>query len=86
MQSDKKKTPRAVLYPAVVFGVGMLTAILVPILSHRMDPLHGIDPYRFGHAIGGLTFYALILALIVGFISDRGHKKANLKSDKLNSA
>ena len=80
MESHKKKTPKAVLYPFAVLGLAILTAVLVPILSHR------IDPYRFGHVIGGLTVYAFILAIIAGFICDRRYKKANLKSDKLNGA
>ena len=60
---------RAVKYPIVVFFIGILASIIVPVLFDE------INAYNFGHLGGGITFYAFIIALIIGFICDRRHKK-----------
>lgn len=80
MQSNKKKifSARAVLYPVVVFAFAVLLCIFVPMLSDT------IDPERFGSLVGRFTVYAFILAIVVGFISDRRRKKANQKMGQMS--
>ena len=60
---------RVVKYPIVVFVIGILLAIIVPILFNR------IDPSKFSRLVGRFTFDATIVAIIIGFICDRRHKK-----------
>jgi len=75
MKSNKKETfsGRIILYPIVIFAVGILVSIFVPMWSNS------IDPRRFGHSVGHLTVEAIILAFVVGLIFDLRRKKANQK-------
>lgn len=75
METKKKKTVsrRAVRYPLIVFGVGVLFAVVGPKLTGT------IDPYSFGHAVGRITVFAFVAALVIGFISDRKHRKKEQK-------
>jgi uncharacterized membrane protein len=80
MKSNKKKisSRKAVLYPIVVFVVGILVCIFVPMLSDT------VDPERFGSLMGRLTVYAFVVAIIVGFISDRRRKKVNQEMSQMS--
>lgn len=80
MESNKKKisSRKAVLYPIVVFVVGILVCIFVPMLSDT------VDPERFGSLMGRLTVYAFVVAIIVGFISDRRRKKVNQEMSQMS--
>jgi hypothetical protein len=75
METKKKKTVsrRAVRYPLIVFGAGVLLAVVGPKFT---DP---IDPYRFSHAVGRVTVFAFLAALVIGCISDRKRRKMEQK-------
>jgi predicted tellurium resistance membrane protein TerC len=66
---------RAVKYPLLVLLIAVLVSFVGPIF------LRGIDPYKFGHFVGELVVYVFIAALIIGWISDRRHKKKNQKGE-----
>ena len=70
---QKKATNRAVRYPLAVLAAGIVLAIAAPMF---MDT---IDPYRFGHAVGRFTCTAFFVALIIGYISDRKHRRTEQK-------
>lgn len=67
---------KAVKYPIVVLLIGILTAIVVPIVWHA------VNPSKFGELVGRFTVYACIAAIIVGWIVD-SNKKKKQKTDKL---
>jgi hypothetical protein len=71
METKKKKTAsrRAVRYPLVVLGVGVLIAVVGPKLTDT------IDPYRFGNAVGRIICIAFVAALVIGCMSDRKRRK-----------
>ncbi len=75
METKKKKTAsrRAVRYPLIVFGIGVLLAVVGPKLTDT------IDPYRFSHAVGRLTVFAFLAALVIGYMSDRKRRKIEQK-------
>lgn len=75
MEAKKKKTVtnRAVRYPLIVLGVGILLAVVGSKLTDTMDP------YSFSRAFGRITVFAFFVALVVGFISDRKHRKKEQK-------
>ena len=75
METKKKKTAsrRAVRYPLIVFGVGILLAVVGSKLTDT------IDPYSFGRAVGRFTVFAFLAALVIGCMSDRKHRKIEKK-------
>jgi hypothetical protein len=75
METKKKKTVsrRAVRYPLIVFGVGVLLAVVGPMFTDT------IDPNRFGHAVGRITVFAFLAALVIGCMSDRKRRKIEQK-------
>ena len=62
---------RAVKYPIIVLLTGILVSIAVPIL------IDTIEPYSFGHFVGRTTVVALIVAIVIGLLSDRRKNKKN---------
>lgn len=64
---------RAVKYPILVFLIAALVSFVGPIF------LSAIDPYHFGRLVGRFTVFLFIAALIIGWVSDRRHKKKNEK-------
>ena len=78
METKKKKTVsrRAVRYPLIVFGVGVLLAVVGPMFTDT------IDPNRFGHAVGRLTVFAFLAALVIGCMSDRKRRKIEQKMNQ----
>jgi len=75
METKEKKTVsrRAVRYPLVVFGVGVLLAVVGPMFTDT------IDPNRFGSVVGSFTVCAFLAALVIGYMSDRKHRKIEKK-------
>jgi hypothetical protein len=76
METKKKVSNRAVRYPLIVLGVGILLAVVGSKLTDT------IDPYSFGRAFGRITVFAFIVALVVGYMSDRKHRKMEQKMSK----
>jgi len=62
---------RAVKYPILVFLIAIVVTIVAPIF------LSSIDPYHFGRLVGRFTVFGFFAAIIIGWISDRRHKKKN---------
>lgn len=60
---------RVVLYPIAVFIVGILAAVITPLL------VSSINPESFGRATGKMTADALLIALVIGLISDLKRRK-----------
>ncbi|NIP55677.1 MAG: hypothetical protein GWN77_06650 [Gammaproteobacteria bacterium] len=77
METKKKKTVsnRAVRYPLIVLGVGILLAVVGSKLTGTNDL------YSFGRAFGRITVFAFIVALVVGYMSDR---KRRTKEQKIS--
>ena len=70
---QKTVTNRAVRYPLAVLAAGIVLAVATPVFVDT------IDPYSFGHAVGRFTCTAFLVALIIGYISDRKHRKIEQK-------
>ena len=75
METKKKKTSsrRAVRYPLIDFGVGILLSVVGPMFTDM------IDPYRFGQVVGRFTVSAFLAALVIGYMSDRKRRKIEQK-------
>jgi len=75
METKKKKTVsrRAVRYPLVVLGIGVLLAVVGPMFTDT------IDPYRFGHVVGRFICFAFLAVLVIGYMSDRKRRKIEQK-------
>ena len=60
METKKKKTVsnRAVRYPLIVLGFGILFAVVGSKLTETTDP------YSFGRAVGRITVFAFLAALV----------------------